>query len=121
MLAPVIGALIVFSFFAREMWLQYSMIEDIESRYGGAIVGEIHMSGGEYVEAITIVDIVQLSAFDKAGIKQNDIVLTEKSIGEFLVELDQPSGSVIKLEVVDGGNGPPISQRSRRQIKLVAP
>jgi len=103
------------------MWVQATVLPDVETRYGGLIVGEVHQVGSDYREQLTIVDIKPGSAFDLAGVQENDVIISTDSIGTFAKKLDVTSGSRTTFTVVPGGQGLPFQQRPSRTITVTAP
>ncbi|MFI4859665.1 MAG: hypothetical protein ACIAXF_03170 [Phycisphaerales bacterium JB063] len=103
------------------MWRQTHLSPSIENRYGGKVIGDVVVAGSDWTEHTTLVDVRPGSVFDQAGLSDGDLVFGFHQIGEFYQALDQPQGTAITFEVAPGGNGPPLNQRPRRTVTIVAP
>jgi hypothetical protein len=69
---------------------------------------------------LTVESIVPGSVFDQAGFKSGDIV-RGLSINGLFQELHRGRGRQVTIRVVDGGDGPPLEQRSERAITFLVP
>ena len=114
------GAYVVFDF-ARELWLQAAMLEQIEARYGFTLTGPYVMDGTTMREQWVIDDVQPGSAFDGAGVTSGEILVDFSRGSRFLQHLDRPAGEVIVFETVPDSGMPRIDHRRRTRYEVVAP
>ena len=111
-------------------WLAYIAFEMVY--YGGQLgpglakdLGFSHGSpyvrcGSSYCEVFTIESVTSGGEFDRAGFRAGDIVC-DLSITQFYMLLHQRRGQEITIRVVEGGDGPPLDQRTVRNITFTVP
>lgn len=108
--------------FVRSMYIQATLLRKIETQYGGYISGQYVTINHDHIEVLTLGPLTHGGVFQRSGVLDGDIVVGPVGdITSFLLLLDVPAGTIIYLDVVDGGNGPPLSSRPMRQIILVSP
>ena len=56
-----------------------------------------------------------------AGVKNGDIVLRPRLMGEFARLLDKPSGTAIEITVTEGSDGALLTDREQRTLRFIAP
>jgi hypothetical protein len=76
--------------------------------------------GGEVREVFTIESVTPGGVFDRAGFRKGDIV-RGLSFTEFYKLLHRNRGRDVTIEVVDGGDGPPLDQRTSQAITFTVP
>lgn len=87
----------------------------------GFIHGSPNVKLGDYIrEVFTIEHVVPGGEFAEAGVKSGDIVLSHKILS-FYAELNESRGGAFRFTVAEGGNGPTLSERSRREIVVFVP
>ena len=109
------------SWFGQEMYAQITLGSTVQSRYGFTIGSPFVQAGPSRIEVMTIASVVPGGLFSKAGFKAEDIVVEPGTIGQLYRLLNSPSGTQVTVGVVEGGNGAPIEQRVRRDVRLIAP
>ena len=125
----VVGAvaLLVLLFGGWVAWVMFEMVY-YQAAVGASLnrgLGFTHGSpyvrcGGEVTEVFTIESVTAGGVFDRAGFRQGDIV-RGRSITEFYKLLHRSRGREVTIEVVDGGDGPPLDQRPPRRITFTVP
>jgi hypothetical protein len=108
--------------FLAQMWFY-------QERVGGQLRSELGFEhGSPYVrcggitrrEVFTIESVRSGGVFERAGFHNGDIVVG-MSITEFYRVLQSKRGDDVMISVVDGGDGPALSERPVRQIRFRVP
>lgn len=106
---------------AREASSQIGALRRVSLRYGVKLSTPNVRAGRLSREVIVFDHIASSSPMASAGVKEGDVLVQPRLLGEFARLLNKPSGAVIHFVVADGGDGNPIEQRVQRRIRAVAP
>ncbi len=91
---------------------------DLGFREGSASLPSGGLTG--YVSAVAILDVAEGGAFACAGFRAGD-VLPDESHSSLFKTIHHHRGGVAVLAIVDGGPGPPFSDRPRRVLHVSVP
>lgn len=88
----------------------------IEKRYGFCIMTPEMNWTNCHIEPLMVRCIKEGGAFDKAGFKDRDILVTPSfnSVNTFLKSLKQPEGAVLKFEVIPYEDFKPACESAKR-------
>ncbi len=112
----------VFTRFSKEMWTQATQLPTVEQRIGASISAPDVTLGGNAKEVILFSEIEAGSPAAVAGIMDGDIVIEDVSIGDLCRRFDGTKrGRQASVEIVSGGDGPPLDQRPQRRVTIILP
>jgi len=108
--------------FGHEMCLQVTVRPKIEKELGFTL-GTPYVDDGSprKSEVIAISTVSTNGILHKNGVQPGDIIVREKTIGNFCKRLDQPHGEEVTLYLVSDGDGLPVQQRPVKEIAFVMP
>ncbi len=80
------------------------------------------MCGDKKLEVMTLDSLDKKGIFYLAGLRDGNILVPRgKSTVPFYIRLEKARGSTIQINVVPGGDGPPLSERLRRTVEIAVP
>lgn len=100
-----------------QVWIGGPLEQELGFEYGTPY---IVVNGSSMIEVLTIESVVPGGVFEKAGFKNGDVV-RGLSLDELFKTLHRCRGQTATLHVVNGGNGPPLDQRSDRTMTFAVP
>jgi hypothetical protein len=104
----------------QEAKYQGRLAEDLRRDLGFEHATPIILTGRLRWEVLAIGSLTPDGAFERAGFRVGDVIIGP-SIGGLYKMLHHGRGSEVRLTVVDGGDGPRLSQRSQREITVRVP
>jgi hypothetical protein len=116
--AAILSAWIVFEAVVYQRVLGPGLERDLGFKEGTAILPCEGLRG--YISAVSIVDVAQGGKLAKAGVSVGD-VLPDESHTSLFKKFHRHRGREVGLSVVEGGAGPPFSERPRRLIEVIVP
>jgi hypothetical protein len=107
-------------FFVVEMGTRAVLLPSVEKRIGAQIRSPVVRAGGNAREVMAF-EYVRPGACANAGIVSGYIVVSHRFIGALSRQLRGPAGKQVVVEVVAGGDGPPIEARPSRLVTITLP
>jgi hypothetical protein len=120
MIVLTAAALPLVALFSWEVGTQAFLQPAVERRIGAQIQSPHVVCDGVTREVISF-ENVRAGACAGAGVTSGDIVVSNESIGQLCRLLNGRTGKQVTIEVVNGGDGPPIEQRTKRQVTITLP
>jgi hypothetical protein len=116
----VVPIVFLLGLIAVETGTQVLLLPSVERRIGARIMGPTVLVDGKIQEVMAF-ENVGPGAVANAGLVSGDIIVSHRLIGQLSRELRGPKGKQVVVEVVPGGNGPPIDKRPSRRVVITLP
>jgi hypothetical protein len=105
---------------AEAYYYQGRLAEDLRRDLGFAHRTPYVRCGRWTHDVLTVTSLDPCGAFARAGFRDGDVIVGPSISGLYKL-LHRRRGSEVRLQVVEGGDGPPLSQRPRREIIVRVP
>jgi hypothetical protein len=101
-------------------YYQGRLAEDLRRELGFAHCTPYVRCGRWTHDVLTVTDVDPYGVFARAGFRDGDVIVGPSISGLYKL-LHCGRGSKVRLKVVEGGDGPPLSKRPRREIIVRVP
>ena len=116
------GALVAFSVsvVTEALYYQGQLAEALQQDLGFTHATPYIRSGWRTADVLVVGALIPGGVFDRVGFRVGDIIHGPSITGLYKM-LHRGRGSVVRLTVLQGGDGPPLNQRPRRVIAVPVP